>query len=77
MGNCVNCQCYASYNGYCHRFPKMESKHPDDWCLEFKEVVVCPVKEKVSEVKVEEKVSEVKRGWPKGKLRKIEPYNIK
>ena len=75
MGNCINCQCYASYNGYCHRFPKMESKHADDWCLEFKEVVVCPVEEKakVEEVKVEEKVevSEIiKRGWPKGKPRK-------
>lgn len=74
---CEDCQAYVFEHRQCHRYPRMQDYvKPDYWCLEHrpKEVIICPVEEKVkeSEVKVEEKaVSEpIKRGWPKGKPRK-------
>ena len=80
---CRECAAYDLDKHHCHRFPMVVEKGLSDWCMEFKakEVVVCPVEEKVkeNEVRVEEKavesepvifVPEVKRGWPKGKPRK-------
>lgn len=72
---CSNCQAYVEEKRHCHRYPLVVEKIPTDWCLEFKEVIICPVveKEKVSEVKVVEKVESEpvkKRGWPKGVPRK-------
>lgn len=77
--NCKNCIAYAEDKQQCHRFPTIVEKLPGDWCMEGKEkeVIVCPVEEKVKveEVKVEEKAVEsesvFKRGWPKGKPRKF------
>jgi hypothetical protein len=79
MASCVECQYYIEPE--CRRYPPGERGFVrvsgGSWCGEFKEVVVCPVEEKVKveEVKVEEKaeVSEPevkKRGWPLGKSRK-------
>jgi len=80
---CSECTAYDLLKQQCHRYPVVYEKGLSDWCMEFKakEVVVCPVEEKVKEEKarVEEKaevsdpvifVPEVKRGWPKGKPRK-------
>jgi hypothetical protein len=57
MGNCINCQAYFALKSHCHRYPKIEVKDPDDWCMEFKakEVIVNAVEER--EVK-ESSVSE-------------------
>jgi hypothetical protein len=81
MDNCVACQFHVEPE--CRRYPPGERGFArvgaGAWCGEFKEkeVVVCPVEEKVKEEKarVEEKavVSEPevkKRGWPLGKPRK-------
>lgn len=81
MASCVECLFYIEPE--CRRYPPGERGFVrvsgGSWCGEFKarEVVVCPVEEKVKveEVKVEEKaeVSEPevkKRGWPLGKPRK-------
>jgi len=81
---CRECAAYDPDKRHCHRFPVVAEKGLSDWCMEFKakEVIVCPVEEKVKveeKARVEEKVvvsepqiiiPEVKRGWPRGKPRK-------
>lgn len=79
---CIECQAYVPEKLHCNRYPLIVEKLAHDFCFEFKakEVVPCPVVEKVKveEAKVVEKAVESepeifepkKRGWPMGKPRK-------